>query len=286
MYSICYVLADNEELKYYDQMLISAYSARYRGFKGNIYVVVDLLTNAYIKNSGRSDADELCLKMTELPVPADLNTKEISRYLKTGCRDCVSGDMLYLDTDTLVVRELPDTVSSAEIAFVLDEHWPSIGGSRESGMIDPAVETKKCRIESCGYEYDPGLQYYNGGCIWSRDTEFAHLFFNEWREEWTRCREHGMVLDQVSLFYLTSKYRARIGEMDGIWNVSVNVPQGMKYIDNAIIIHYWNTGDSVYRLGVADVREKGYKNEEVKEIIAHPLSAFFPSKIIRKTTPA
>ena len=286
MYSICYVLADNEELKYYDQMLISAYSARYRGFKGDIYVILDPHTHECILKSGRKDAAELDLKLTELAVPEELNIKEISRYLKTGCRDCVAGDMLYLDTDTLIVHELPESVSPAEIAFALDEHWPSIGGSRESGMLDSAVETKKWRIESCGYEYDPDLPYYNGGCIWSRDTEFAHLFFYEWRKEWTRCREYGMVLDQVSLFYLTSKYRPRIGELDGIWNVSVNVPQGMKYLDNAIIIHYWNTGDSVYRLSDAEIRKKGYKNEEVKEIIAHPLSAFFPSKIIRKTIPA
>ena len=283
MYSICYVLADNEGLEYYNQMIISAYSLRYRGFKGEIIVIVDPFTNTYIKNSGKTDAIELCLKLKEVAVPSNLSVKEVSRFLKTGCRDYISGDMLYLDTDTLAACELPENVSTAEIAFALDEHWPSIGGSRESLLSDISVEKKKRRVESCGYKYDPALKYFNAGCIWAKDTEFTHSFFREWRDEWNKCRQKGFVLDQMSLYYLTTKYRQFVCELDGVWNVSVNVPQGMRYLDNAIIIHYWNTGESVFRLSDPEIRKKGYNDDEVRSIITNPSSAFYPCEFIKKT---
>ena len=131
------MLADSEELKYFDQMLISAYSARYRGFKGNIYVVLDPHTHECILKSGRKDAAELDLKLTELAVPEELNIKEISRYLKTGCRDCIAGDMLFLDTDTLIVRELPETVSTTLYLRTAAPAWQARTWTSCSPPISP-----------------------------------------------------------------------------------------------------------------------------------------------------
>ena len=114
--------------------------------------------------------------------------------------------------------------------------------------------------------------------MWAKNTDFSHEFFREWREEWNKCRLAGIALDQMSLFYLTSKYRARISELDGVWNVSVNVPQGMRFLDNAVILHYWNSGYSVYRLGDPEIQKKGYKSDEVRSVVADPLSAFYSLK--------
>ena len=281
MFSICYVLVDDENLKYYHELLISAYSVRYRGYTGVITVLTDQQTNNCLIENGSKEYEELDLKLVIVDVPAGLSIKEISRYIKTGCREYVQGDMLFLDTDTIAVRELPEEVSTGEIAFALDEHWPRIGGSSETVMPEKSAEAKKRRIVKCGYEYDSDNPYYNSGCIWSRDTEFTHRFFREWREEWNKCRLLGVVFDQVSLFYLTTKYSQQVCELNGIWNVSVCAPQGMKYLENAIIIHYWNQGCSVYRLSDSEVQKKGYRSEEVRDIIANPLSAFYPSKIVR-----
>ena len=79
MYSICYVLADDENLKYYNELLISAYSIRYRGYTGVITVLTDQQTMDFLIENGSKEYEELDLKMVIVDVPAGLSIKEISR---------------------------------------------------------------------------------------------------------------------------------------------------------------------------------------------------------------
>ena len=69
--------------------------------------------------------------------------------------------------------------------------------------------------------------------------------------------------------------------LDGIWNVQVTRPYSQKYIDRAIILHYFNARqNNVYLLGRMHEQEQVPDNRTVQAIIASPREAFLPNQYL------
>ena len=280
MYSLCYVLTDNEKLRYYNQLLISLASLGKTRFSGQIIVVMDRRTDSLIREL--PDIEKLGGEKIERRVvetPLEYSAKETSRYLKTTLREHIRGDFLFIDTDTIIAENLPEHVSNADLALVREQFWV-----HSNGVAD--------RIFPDGYSYDIGESVYersgyskkeievifNGGVMWVRDSEKARLFFKEWHAEWEKTREKGITIDQTSLNFVNARQGCVIEELDGIWNCQVMRPVAQKYLDNALILHYFNgrpTG-CAYLLSNEDIQRKGYLSDDVQLILSAPKKAFLP----------
>ena len=281
-YSVCYVLAEKDgKRQFYNQMMISIASLRYRVFTGRVYVVTDDRTASRLTGEQRGELEKYEAKVITVDAPEDFSAAERSRYLKTSLRTRVTGDFLYLDSDTIFADRLPEQVSKAELALAL-EQYDSLR-SRTAEEAAPECFSFRVRKEymQCGYDDSKIRVFYNGGVIWSRDTEKSRLFFRKWHEAWLAGREKGILLDQPSLNETNRLMGDPIEMLDGIWNVQVTRPYSQKYIDRAIILHYFNVRqNNIYLLGCLDEQEQVPDNRKVQAIIASPRDAFLPNRYL------
>ena len=287
-YNVCYVLTDNHELIYYDQLVISISSLRRNDYCGTVYVFVDETTCDIISNIERRDLDDLQVKLVKVDTPKEYTQKEKSRYIKTSLRNIIAGDVLLLDTDTIIADHMPPHVSDSELALVLDANYRlSEVYHSEEDILEDYQHGKWIAsvMQQCGYSWDPFSPYYNAGVIWMKDTINVRQFYKAWHAEWIRCRnQYGVTFDQPSLNAQNAIWGNLIEELDGIWNVQVCFPYALRYINNAVIIHYFNRSfKNPYMLSDKQILKKGIKSKEVEAIIDNPKEAFVfdDSQIIR-----
>lgn len=268
MYSIVYTLIDNSKLNYFNEMMISIKSLKYRMPEKKILIVTDDSTKHYIEMNIMYYED--VIKQAEfivVNIPAQYTQKEKSRFLKTSLRKYVEGDFLFIDTDTIICEKFPENVSQADIAMVLD------GNVTLSEHLDRkgAYSINKW----CGIKLGKIENYYNSGVIWVKDTEAAKKLFELWHEQWKESVKTGFAFDQPSLNKIIIDHRFDVEMLDGTWNCQVSGnPFPLKYLANAKIIHYYNAPDSSYLMCNPKIKNKGYNSSKVNDIIVNPKVMF------------
>lgn len=98
--SLVYVLVSNPQDHFYEQTLISTWSARYWNPDARILVVVDELTNKNLvgkRNALMDIIDEKIVVDLSDNSKKTYTNKERSRMLKTNLRSYIEGDLLYID---------------------------------------------------------------------------------------------------------------------------------------------------------------------------------------------
>lgn len=275
MYSICYVLTDNEKLVYYNELLISLASLRKHENDCPVVILTDEMTAEEIRKREHNDLEELKAELRVIKTPDVYSQEEKSRFIKTSMREYIDGDFLFLDTDTIVAEPLK-LCPPEELAIALDYNVPL------KQRPDSDIQRLSKKNESCGYTLDIEWPYYNSGCIWAKDTERVHVFFHEWHEEWKRCREKNNVIDQPSLNYINRLMGGFIQELDGAYNFQISGnPTPINLFVSAKIIHYFNVKIfKIYLLQDPNIKSMGYQSDAVQAIISSPKSAFFPSLLI------
>ena len=275
MYSICYVVTDNENLRYYNQMLISIFSLRKFNPKIQINILTDKNTILAINNAKRTELEKWNTDIIEVDIPDSFSQKEKSRFIKTSMRHYVDGDFLFIDSDTIIVKALPCEICNEDLAMVLDQHTVLKNRINRAYVIEMSRD--------CGFGTEVGNLYFNSGVIWARDTQFVHDFFHDWHRNWEKGIKSNIVLDQPSLNYTNRKSGYCVKQLKDIFNVQIStVPAPIHYLRDAYIIHYYNVneGNSAYLLSDSEIQAKGYQSEVVQNIIDDPLYAFKPCKII------
>ena len=273
LYKVCYVISENEKLIYYNELLISLSSLRKQGFDGAVIILTDQTTAIEIERQKRCDHQELLAELRIVETPVSYSQKEKSRFLKTSMRAHISGDFLFLDTDTVIAGPMPESFDG-ELALALDYNTEL---KNRSCDIQRLIERNECY----GYALDMDEPYFNSGCIWAKDTRMAHEFFHRWNNEWERCRERGFVLDQPSLNYVNWSMGGVVQELDGKFNAQIlGCPTPINLLNDAKIIHYFNTGRMIYMLQKPEIKSLGYHSEAVQAIIASPKSAYLPCALI------
>lgn len=229
MIKIVYVLVSTDKDYYYEQTLISAFSARYWNPQAEIVLLVDEETDSYLLSRNGS---LLTLVNTKIVVPfdKDISKKIRSRILKISARNLITGDYLYVDSDTVICAPL-DSLDDfdGEIGAVLDRH-SLISFPRDYQLAE--------RFKAVDAVVKDGDEYYNGGVIFVRDTPASYSFFSDWKNLYERGLKNRMDYDQPSFLACNQKHHL-VHLMDGIYNCQIFIG-GLPYFAEARIIHAFN----------------------------------------------
>jgi len=250
-----YVLTTNGNNYLEEQAYLSQYSLKYFNFDVKIYTLTDQDTFEYLNRK----QDCLLKKTSELikvDCPLEFTMKQRSRYLKLKMREAVSGDFVYIDSDTIICGDLSELFKTdASVAQVNDLHIPYTQNSFLQNNTLP-------KIKKADLSFTPE-NYFNGGVIFAKDDEKAHTFFQQALRTWEKYETKDFCVDQVAFNYANHQMGYFIKELDGIYNCQVT-ENGLKYLAQAKIIHYFKTtNNSTFLLAHESVLEKIRKEQNV-----------------------
>lgn len=272
---LVYVVASSDEDYYMEQAIVSAWSARYYNPDAIITLVCDQDTNVTLQTGFRQQyAKDLFDEVIVQQFPESCTMIERSRVMKTNLRNIIDGDYLFLDTDTIVCKNLSFIdLFSFDLGFVYDQNCLF-----EDFIIRDTVLHKMKDI----YHLDVSLEreYFNGGVSFVKDTPKNHDFFTLWNELWKYSFEHyGDYKDQQPLFKANIEMMYPITAMQGEMNCQILT--NVNHLSEAAIIHIYNNlaGTSPSITPFHDpktyyyVKEKGI-TKELETLILNAKSSF------------
>lgn len=226
---IVYVLTFNENNYYFEQLMLSACSARTHNPEVKIVVVTDKQSAALI-TGWRNRIYKYINEIKAFELPSGLDKMLQSRWLKTNLRNLIDGDYIFLDTDTLVCDSLEDIDSyDGNIMMVREQHC-LFHQKKDHKII------KKLCSRIAGQKWDTDV-YFNSGVIYAKDTDAAHKFYSRWHSIWNHSCNLGIKTDQQSLA-VTIAEQPIVCELPQ--NYHCQLVYSSAYFDTAKIIHYFN----------------------------------------------
>lgn len=267
MIKIVYVLTGIQKPEYLNMLRISVASAIKQMPSIKIEIVSDIETADYL-STNHVIAQENVTVVAE-DVPKEYSTVEKSRYLKTNLRRMVTGDFLYIDTDTIICDDLSHICPVSSVNLVLDENC-LLTEQEYCEMI-------RSKAAKVGIDLSECTHYFNGGVIFAKDDEKANAFFRRWFEKWESTHTPKMPQDQFSLNAVNMEMGC-IGELDGTWNCQLTATdKALPYFRNVKILHYLSPHPySIYRLNEIDLMRKELTADEIEMIISAPEKLFRP----------
>ena len=172
MIKLVYVVVGAEKTEYLNMLRISLASARRHMPAITIEIVTDEETGRALSKG--EIPEKYRAEIIAVPIEGDYNTVERSRVLKTNLRELVSGDFLYLDTDTIICEDISELEMPGSVCLVADAHC-LLSEQEEGG--EPVRRMARRR----GLDLDGCVHYYNGGVMAVRDDPAAHAFFQKWQ---------------------------------------------------------------------------------------------------------
>lgn len=274
-----YVVTSQGKDHYLEQFIISAYSLRLHNPDMPIILVTDEYTQSLI-NKSRPEIHQYVSELVAVEIPPKFDQMQKSRYIKTSLRKIVSGDYLFIDSDTVITSNLSDVERfDFHIGAVLDRHVPLHKHTGFSGI------QKYAKLVNWEIPFDGS--YFNSGIMYVKDNEKAHKLYEEWHRIWNDTLfNKGISIDQPALAKANANLGYPIIEIDGTYNCQI-IENGLKYLYNAKIIHYYasNIGkwDCPYVFRDYSLYEKIRQNgmdNEIKSLIANAKSAFNDKSMI------
>ena len=274
---LLYILVSDPADVYLEQAYVSATTCARHNPDATLVLLTDRQTaDGWLQESPLSAPFKALFKEIKVvDLDASLPPMQRSRLLKTGMREYVKGDFLFIDADTVVARPL-DGIDSVEAALAAAPDLHST--FREHPHRQATINM--CR--KLGYDPSGDDYYFNSGVLLVRDTEANHDFFRKWRKNYLEGYEKGIRPDQPSL----AKTRAGDGitRLPDVWNVEVQ--NGVRYLRDAFIVHYMVTNvgsgpqDSLFLLNRKEVllkmRREGAITPEIQEVMADPFKGYAP----------
>ena len=271
---IVYVVVGNKNNVFVEQVWVSAWSLKHFNSDSSITLVADQETYDYIIGSSLKDSldlfDDCIIKGFDVGVCG----VERSRWLKTKLRELVSGDFLYLDTDTIITGDLSFVDDfSFDIGFVLDLHcslykhpWESILRSKIRNLYNIEIPSK--------------IDFHNGGVFYAKDTDLSHRFFDLWHSNWEKTiKINGKYLDQPPLVLTDIEMGGVIHSMDGRLNCQIS--GSIEYLHTGRLLHFFNMTWSKTNLSpffgtdfYMGIRESHGLTESMKDLILNCKSQF------------
>ena len=122
---IVYVLISSENDLYLEQAWLSLYSLRLHNPTTHVSVLVDESTQSSLVGK-REGFKKLPTEIIVIDTPKDYTPVQRSRYIKTTARKYISGDFLFIDTDTIITDRLDELDSlEIEITSPINEALPT-----------------------------------------------------------------------------------------------------------------------------------------------------------------
>lgn len=278
MIKIVYVHVGSTSSKYHKMLQISLASVRLNMPNIEVNVVVDKSTEKDLISNESAILKDQFLSVISVDIAGNYKDVEKSRYLKTSLRTHVSGDFLFIDTDTVICCDFSDIVVDKSVSMVLDEHTEVSN--------DDWSENLKNNAKVRGFDFSNLEYYFNSGVMIVRDDPDAHKLFDKWFLTWDKTRKLGFHQDQYSLAEVNQNLDI-ITQLDPRWNFQVSghkVP--LELISEAKIIHYFaTTSRKLYILNNVDVFNSELDGPLIKGIIESPKTALNPFSIVISNTP-
>lgn len=239
---IVYVLVSDEKDLYLEQAIVSAFSVRIYNPDAFVEVVVDKYTAETI-NGKRQYIYNYFDKVTIIETPSDYSKKQTSRYLKSNLRIFISGDYLFIDTDTIIcgslgcIDQLQNDVCAVReynriMNFTATDRWMTL-------LAEKANLVSKIN----------GEPYFNSGVMYVKDTPRAHSLYKRWNDCWLKTKASGVETDQTALCWANMLEGHVIDFIDDIWNCQIKTSMGRQFLPDALIIHYfWGLEENNYPL--------------------------------------
>lgn len=270
-----YVVTGSKTDYYIEQTILSAYTLRLHNSHAEIELVTDKETSEYIYKSS-SVITQYVDRIHVFDTPGCNNNMQRSRYLKTNLRQLISGDYLFIDSDTIICDDLSHIANqTADVCAVPDKHVP-IGEHHMKFLIHQASEIASFSITDRSF-------YYNSGVMFVRDTPNAHKLYEHWYQNWVVTGKKGVYIDQPALAKADEQMGHIIHQLSGEYNCQIN-ENGLKYLDRALIIHYFanykSSADFPNPYKICDneiflfIKQNKYISDEIKAIIQNPRAAF------------
>ena len=155
---VVYVLVSQESDYYYEMLLLSLFSLRLYHPLGDaeVVVVMDRDTQQRLIDIKADILDEVTPIVPD--IPQGYSTMQRSRFLKTSLRAFITGDFLYLDTDTIICRSLCEVDSfDGDFCAVLDNHK---GNTPEKQIDALSNELKRWKKLKGTTAYNSGVFFF------------------------------------------------------------------------------------------------------------------------------
>ncbi len=156
----------------------------------------------------------------------------VNRSVKLQLRSALAGDLLFLDSDTLVRGSLdPVFCTDAEVAGARNH-------SRAARSEQVSARDQRA-LEALGWETRPEA-YVNGGVLMLRDTPAVHAFAEDWHARWLLTRQHcNDHRDQPSLNAALHAMAARFSLLDDRFNAQFRPTP--RVATEAVVWHFYSS---------------------------------------------
>lgn len=276
---LLYVLVSSNADVYLEQAYVSALSARRHNPDACLCLLTDQATEASFGSRGALDKEFRALfnEVVVAGLDPSLPAMKRSRILKTGMREYVEGDFLFIDADTVIARSLADIDAiEAPLAACRDLHSPFAVHPHRSATINIC---KKLGFDACQVQ-----EYFNSGVLLVKDTPANRAFFKAWQRNYLSGYAKGVKPDQPSLAQTLATEGVFMDVLKDEWNCEVQ--NGVRYLADAYILHYMVTNvgsgpqEKLYRLNdratLLALREAASLTPEIAELLKNPLHGYAP----------
>lgn len=231
---IVYVVVSNERDIYLEQFYVSIKSLRQNSPDTFVTLLTDELTaETFIGIRGKISLE--ANEIVKISLPRELSGQARSRLLKTSIREYISGDFLFIDCDTLILKSL-DSIDACqyEIAACIDSHSDLRNNPYKTMILNHG--------KIVGINFKEDKEYFNSGVIYVKDTPLCHKFFQLWNKYWKEGFEKGVKMDQPSFNKTNYELNFPIKILSDDWNCELK--HGVKYLNDPFILHYLCTNVS------------------------------------------
>ena len=269
---LVYVLTCAPEATYIEQALMAVWSARYHNPDAHIVLLTDDKTSAILHVGG--PRGEILQYITEEIVSTFDEDKSMlyrSRWIKTKARELVSGDMLFVDCDTLCCRPL-DAVDAFEcIAGAVPESHLPIADLNDT--MQRGIEEKAQQV---GWSIKDETLYFSSGVLYTKDVPEAHNLYRLWHETWLNGVERGVNIDQPTLAYANIQCDHLIQRIPDSYNrILFTETSGTRVAHILHIAAYRNPSVLFENKSLGYIKEHGL-TDSLKDQILHPCRSFRP----------
>lgn len=280
---IVYVLTSSEEDNYLEQAVLSVSSLKKHNPSAHSVLLTDKPSfDSFSSCDKRKKLSSFFDEIIPVSIPPEFDKKASSRWLKTNMPNLVSGNLIYIDCDTIITGNLSELESfDCDVAGVLDNNCHI----SESPFLSRLIRRKYTfahRKEI--FEHD---SYINGGFIICRDTQKAKDFFNLWHSLWKESWRRGVVLDQPALNEANFRMGWIIKELEPCWNAQITIK--LNSMNAARVIHYLVTNaENFYPLAqpsvLGQIKEFGLIPDNVEKMLDNPFDLYSTDKKMRIIT--
>lgn len=239
--SFVYTLISTGEDYYTEQLAVSAFSLKYYNPSAKIILITDQRTidaiHSHQMDSLLQDVNEVIIAQTD----SSFNGIQRSRQLKTSIRNLVEGDVLFIDTDTIITGkvEYTEEIDNMIVGAVYDCH--------NKTAKTKFNKTAKIVMEAMGWNKDVLKEYFNSGIIFIKNCKEARDFYKKWNENWIKTKDLGYNYDQLSFAYTNIQFDNLIKPLPFYFNTQVNT-SSLLLISNALILHLFYGSNKTIKL--------------------------------------